>query len=67
VRGEGIFIEFNSKAIEDWIVLRSTKGYASHLDRTIKEKIKNGEPNLSRRDGVDESFLHVHSFAHALD
>lgn len=66
VRGEGIFFEFNAKTVEDWVATRLVEGQANRLNLLIKEKIKNSEPNLSRRDGVDESFLLVHSFAHAL-
>lgn len=67
VRGEGIFFQFNDTTLKDWERLRTQRGLAARLETSIKQRIANGQPNLTRREGkVTEQFLLAHSFSHAL-
>ena len=66
VRGEGIFFEFNLEPVQAWALRRKKIGLAKRMQAVIDQKIASSQPNLSRRENVDEAFLLVHSFAHAL-
>ena len=66
VRGEGIFFQFNITAVKKFVTERLENGHAQRRNEKIQTRIANGEPNLVRRKSVDEEFLLVHSFSHAL-
>ena len=66
VRGEGIFLEFKADKLMNWKKLRASYGIAKKKNQKIQDAIISNSPNFSRRDNADETFLLIHSFAHAL-
>ena len=66
VRGEGIFLEFKADKLMNWEKLRASYGIAKKKNQKIQDAIISNSPNFSRRDNADETFLLIHSFAHAL-
>ena len=67
VRGEGIFIQFKEKAIQDWLDENDDvqKRNAEHLKAHIEfRRIREIDPN---NDGLDIArYTLIHSFSHAL-
>lgn len=66
VRGEGIFLEFDIKKIALWETERRKLKIADKMNEKIQKSLKEGSPNFSRRDHVDERFILLHSFSHIL-
>ena len=52
--------------MQAWSQRREKLGLAKKMQVVIDQKIARSQPNLSRRENVDEAFLLVHSFSHAL-
>ena len=66
-RGEGIFFQFNSELLSVWEEKRMRNGLAARINVSVKKRIADGVPNLTRRDGpITERLLLAHSFSHAL-
>ncbi len=64
VRGEGIFLEFNPEKINEWNNLFKEYGQGKKLDKQIKNNLSQNKPNFTRRSGVNDTMMMVHSFAH---
>ncbi len=66
VRGEGIFLDFNKKKIEQWKSIEDVKKRADTVDRAWREESKKrlGVNQPSRR--ITPVLLLIHTFAHAI-
>lgn len=67
VRGEGVFLEFDRQAIEEWENRTEVKVRAARIDQRLKDEWRErhgagSEPPRS----ISARFLLVHTFAHAL-
>jgi hypothetical protein len=63
-RGEGIFIQFNQSAIEDWILRKDVQERARQLDAGFQRW--KAEHHGTRRAFPGAPYLMLHSFSHLL-
>ena len=63
VNGEGIFLEFNSKKLSEW--LESTDGHFDELLSRYHSAMSNRKPDYEKRK-IDPVFVMIHTFAHLL-
>jgi hypothetical protein len=67
VRGEGIFLEFDRQAIEEWETRTEVKVRAARIDQRLKDEWRERHGSGSEPPrSVSARFLLVHTFAHAL-
>ena len=63
-RGEGVFIQFKSEAVEEWVARKDVTGYKDKLLEGFN--VWKAEHSGSNRDFPGLPFLMLHSFSHLL-
>lgn len=63
VYGEGIFLKFNDRRMNDWLDTEFSENDYSLIDR-YQEKVRT--PNPRHEEGLNPAFVMMHTFAHLL-
>jgi hypothetical protein len=65
VYGEGIFLQFNTGRLADWMQSKQVQDYARQIIRRYHEARRNRLPDYQERP-LDPAFIMIHTFAHLL-